>query len=405
MRQLLVVGGGIGGLAAALAAARAGWQARVLEQAPHLTEVGAGLQMGPNVTRRLRDWGLLQAVQALSCRPEALVARDAFTGAELGYLPLGDAFEARYGAPYLTVHRADLHRVLQQSLRGAEVSLEVGRRVTGCITGEGEHDVHGDREPGVAVRLDGAALTGPAGDALVGADGLWSALRQSLLGDGPPQASSHVAYRGLLPLNGRIPGGERLAREITAWLGPQLHAVTYPVQAGRALNVVCVVEQASEGHSQGWDLPGTTDRLMAATGPVGGPLRELLQAVPAWGLWVLHDRPPVAGPHEMARGSVALLGDAAHPMRPYLAQGAAMAIEDAEELGRSLTLVRERIVDVPQAMQRYAQARWERVARVQRRSLRNGTVFHASGPLRLGRDLALRGLGARIMDLPWLYGG
>ncbi len=409
MRQLLVVGGGIGGLAAALAASRAGWQARVLEQAPQLTEVGAGLQMGPNVTRRLRDWGLLEAAQALSCRPEALVARDAFTGAELGCLPLGDAFEARYGAPYLTVHRADLHGVLQQSLRGAEVSLEVGQRVTGCLTGDGAQDGQADQAPGVALRLHGAAMPGPAGDALVGADGLWSALRQALLGDGPPQASNHVAYRGLLPLDGRVPGGARLAREVTAWLGPRLHAVTYPVQAGRALNVVCVVEEAIEGDSQGdpqgWDLPGTAERLMAATGPVGGPLRELLQAVPAWGLWVLHDRPPVAGPHQMARGAVALLGDAAHPMRPYLAQGAAMALEDADELGRSLRLVTDRITDVPQALQRYAQARWQRVAQVQRRSLRNGTIFHASGPLRLGRDLALRSLGARIMDLPWLYGG
>jgi salicylate hydroxylase len=166
-----------------------------------------------------------------------------------------------------------------------------------------------------------------------------------------------------------------------------------------------VVEQTIDGHAQGWDLPGTTARLMAATGTVGGPLRELLQAVPAWGLWVLHDRPPVAGPQQMARGCVALLGDAAHPMRPYLAQGAAMALEDADELGRSLTLVSARIADVPQALQNYAQARWQRVARVQRRSLRNGTIFHASGPLRLGRDLALRSLGARIMDLPWLYGG
>ena len=444
MRQLLVVGGGIGGLAAALAAARAGWQARVLEQAPRFTEVGAGIQMGPNVTRRLRDWGLLEAAQALACRPEALVARDALTGAELARLPLGDAFEARYGAPYLTIHRADLHGVLLQALRGTEVSLEAGQRVAGCVTGEaGGDDPRAGRAwpggfpsrapgedavPGVAVRLENALFPGPGGDALVGADGLWSAVRQSLLNDGPARPSDHVAYRGLVPLAGPmdardaaaatggaayaahtphagyVPGGARLAREVTAWLGPRLHAVSYPVQGGRALNVVCVVEETVDGAPQGWDLPGTASRLLAATGEVGGPLRELLQAVPTWGLWVLRDRAPVAGPQEMARGSVALLGDAAHPMRPYLAQGAAMAIEDAEELGRSLALVRERIVDVPQALQRYAQARGERVARVQRRSLRNGEIFHASGPLRLGRDLALRGLGARIMDLPWLYG-
>lgn len=399
MRQLLVVGGGIGGLAAALAASRAGWQVRVLEQAPVFSEVGAGLQMGPNVTRRLRDWGLLEAAQILACRPEALVARDALTGAELARLPLGDAFDARYGAPYLTIARADLHGVLLQSLRGAEVSLETGRRVTGWIAGEG------DSAPGVAVHLDSSAQPVLTGDALVGADGLWSALRQSLLGDGLPQPSKHVAYRGLVPLDGQVPGGAHLAREVTAWLGPQFHAVSYPVRGGRLLNVVCVVEQTIDGQAQGWDLPGTSARLMAATGPVGGPLRELLQAVPAWGLWVLHDRKPVASPQEMARGCAALLGDAAHPMRPYLAQGAAMALEDADELGRALALVNARIADVPQALQRYAQARWQRVARVQRRSLRNGVIFHATGPLRLGRDLALRGLGSRIMDVPWLYEG
>lgn len=414
MRQLLVVGGGIGGLAAALAAARAGWQARVLEQAPVFSEVGAGLQMGPNVTRRLRDWGLLEAVQTLACRPEALVARDAVSGAELARLPLGDAFEARYGAPYLTLHRADLHGVLRQALRGTAVSLEAGQRVVRCVSSEGEG------APGVAVHLDQARHPALVVDALVGADGLWSAVRQSLLGDGLPRPSRHVAYRGLLPLDQTgvpgsaaqpfsrdafLPGGAPITREVTAWLGPQLHAVSYPVQAGRAINVVCVVEETIDGHAQGWDLPGTTAHLMAATGPVGGPLRELLQAVPAWGLWVLHDRKPVAGPQEMARGCAALLGDAAHPMRPYLAQGAAMALEDADELGRALALVNARIADVPQALQRYAQARWQRVARVQRRSLRNGFIFHATGPLRLGRDLALRGLGSRIMDVPWLYQG
>ncbi len=397
MRQLLVVGGGIGGLAAALAAARAGWQAQVLEQAAQFAEVGAGLQLGPNATRRLAQWGLLDAVRAQACAPEALVARDALTGAELARLPLGDSAAARYGSPYLTLHRADLHAVLMQALSGEEVSLETGCRVTGWEDGE-----------------EGVGLFGTlpaAGDALVGADGLWSVIREGLVADGPARPSNHAAYRGLLSLDGPglasggVPGGARLAREVTAWLGPRLHAVTYPVRGGRALNVVCVVQQAVEGPTQGWDLPGTRQALQAATGEVGGALRELLEAVPAWGRWVLHDRDPVAGPHQMARGAVTLLGDAAHPMRPYLAQGAAMALEDADALGRALRLVTDRITDLPQALQGYALARWQRAARVQRRSLRNGTIFHATGPMRLGRDLALRGLGARVMDLPWLYGG
>ncbi len=409
MRQLIVAGGGIGGLAAALAAHRAGWQARVLEQSATLSEVGAGLQLGPNATRRLAGWGLLEAARAVGCEPPRLVARRATDGREIAALPLGAQAQARYGAPYLTMHRADLHGLLLQALRGTEVSLEAGVRVDG-LTGDEEGDNRGDSSgDGVGLRLAGAeGAAGAAGDALVGADGLWSAVREALLADGPPRPSDHVAYRGLIPLPG-VDGP--WAREVTAWLGPRLHAVSYPVRGGRALNIVCVVQQPvqeAEISLRGWDVSQTAQRLAAATVAIrgtAGPLRELLDAVPTWGLWVLHDRPPVAGPQQMARGRVALLGDAAHPMRPYLAQGAAMALEDADELGRCLRAVNDRIVDVPQALRRYALARWERAARVQRRSLRNAAIFHAQGPTRIARDLALRSLGPRLMDLPWLYGG
>jgi salicylate hydroxylase len=398
MRQLLVAGGGIGGLASALAATRAGWQARVFEQAPVFSEVGAGVQLGPNATRVLRTWGRLEAVQARACAPQRMVARDALRGHELSALPLGQQFEARYGAPYLTVHRADLHRALLEGLQGLEVSLHPGARIASFADG------------GDAVRLALAGATGPGaeadrpeGDALVGADGLWSVVRQGLLADGPARPSNHVAYRALVPMERLGPRWQQ--PEVTAWLGPRLHAVSYPVSGGQFLNLVCVVQQQVAGERFGWDLPGTGERLREALGEVCAPLQEAVEAAPAWGLWVLHDRTPVAGPAHMARGLVALLGDAAHPMRPYLAQGAAMALEDAFELGRSLQAVQERIVEVPVALQRYALARWQRAARVQRRSLRNGVIFHAAGPVRLARDLAMRGLGARLMDQPWLYGG
>ncbi len=394
-RQVLVAGGGIGGLAAAFSAARAGWHARVFEQASVFSEVGAGLQLGPNATRVLRDWGLLEAALARGCRPLRLVARDAFTGRALSSLPLED-FPSRYGAPYLTIHRADLHAVLLQAAQaqGPEVSLHTGARLEDLM------------EVGDGVRVRLADGTRPEADAVVGADGLWSVVRQALLADGPAQPSDHVAYRGLAPLAGLA--GWLPAHEVTAWLGPRLHAVTYPVRdpaTGEGmLNVVCVVQQRVEGARFGWDLPGTAQRLREAMGPAGPLLQEALQAVPAWGLWVLHDRPPVAGAAQMARGRVALLGDAAHPMRPYLAQGAAMAIEDAAELGRALRAVRDRVIDMPTALQRYALGRWQRVAQVQRRALRNGAIFHATGPVRLARDLALRGMGGRLMDQPWLYG-
>ena len=390
-QELVIAGGGIGGLAAALAADRAGWQARVFEQATAFSEVGAGVQMGPNATQALRALGRLEAVKSLACVPERLVARDALEGRELGVLPLGHDFEARYGAPYFTVHRADLHAVLLQGLQGTEVILRTDKRIA---TAE-------DRGSGVRVSLSDGTLC--EGDALVGADGLWSAVRPALAADGPPRPSRHVAYRALIPM-ANLPARWH-APEISAWLGPQLHAVTYPVRGGALLNVVCVVEQRVEGPQWGWDLPGTADRLHAVLGLVFDPLQALVDAAPAWGLWVLHDRAPVSSPHEMARGRIALLGDAAHPMRPYLAQGAAMALEDAVELGRCLAAVSDRIVDTETALQRYALNRWPRVARVQRRSRRNGEIFHASGLVRLARDLVMRAAGgARVMDLPWLYG-
>ncbi len=390
-QELVIAGGGIGGLAAALAAARAGWQARVFEQATAFSEVGAGVQMGPNATRALQALGCLEALKLLACAPERLVARDAQRGRTLGVLPLGQDFQARYGAPYLTAHRADLHAALLQGLQGLQVILHTDKRIAAAE----------ERSAGVRAALsDGTACEG---DALVGADGLWSAVRPVLVGDGPPRPSNHVAYRALVPM-ASLPAFWQ-APEVTAWLGPRLHAVTYPVRGGAMLNVVCVVEQAVEGPQQGWDLPGTANRLRAALGSVCEPLQALVGAAPGWGLWVLHDRAPVSAAREMVRGRIALLGDAAHPMRPYLAQGAAMALEDAVELGRCLGAVRDRILDVETGLQRYALNRWQRVARVQRRSRRNGEIFHASGPVRLARDLVMRAAGgARLMDLPWLYG-
>ncbi len=389
MRQLIVAGGGIGGLAAALAAHRAGWQARVLEQSATLSEVGAGLQLGPNATRRLAGWGLLEAARAVGCEPPRLVARRATDGREIAALPLGAQAQARYGAPYLTVHRADLHAALVEGLQAHGIGFHVGRRLLSA------------RAVGDGVRVVTAQGAPMEADALVGADGLWSTVRAAILAGDPPQASDHVAYRALVPMD-RLPNAWQ-APEVTAWLGPHLHVVTYPVRGGALLNVVCVVRQRVEGPRQGWDLPGTGERLRAALGPVCEALQAVVEAAPAWGLWVLHDRPPVAGARELARGRIALLGDAAHPMRPYLAQGAAMALEDADDLGRCLAAVRDRILDVEAALRRYALSRWERVARVQRHSLRNAEIFHATGPRRVARDLALRTLGGRVMDLPWLY--
>ncbi|MEY4712165.1 MAG: hypothetical protein RIS88_1615, partial [Pseudomonadota bacterium] len=345
----------------------------------------------PNATRVLHALDRLDAVRAVACEPLRLLARDALSGRTLGVLPLGASFESRYGAPYLTVHRADLHAALLQGLQAQGGSLHPGLRLLSART----------LNDGVrAITAEGATLQA---DALVGADGLWSVVRGSVVTDDPPQPSDHVAYRALIPAE-RLPEAWRAA-EVTVWLGPHLHAVTYPVRGGALLNVVCVVRQSVQGPRGGWELQGIGEHLSEALGEVCQPLLEAVAAAPAWGLWVLHDRAPVAGADQMALGHIALLGDAAHPMRPYLAQGAAMALEDAHALGTCLAGTGDRSLDVRQALRRYAMSRWERVARVQRRSQRNGVIFHAAGPLRMARDLVLRTTGgARVMDLPWLYG-
>ena len=241
------------------------------------------------------------------------------------------------------------------------------------------------------------------GPALVGADGLWSTVRQQVLGDGAATPRGHVAFRALVAQQA-LPAALR-SQQVTAWLGPRLHVVAYPVRRGELLNVVVIVQGQSRGQAQDWDQAGVTAELQAAMGPTCMAVRDLVQAMPSWRLWVLNGRAPVASPAGMARGRVALLGDAAHPMLPYLAQGAGMAIEDAAELGLLLKMSSAAALDVPLALSRYALCRWQRVARVQARSLRNGRVFHATGAVQGARDLSLRLLGPRILDVPWLYGG
>jgi salicylate hydroxylase len=390
-RELLVAGGGIGGLAAALAARRAGWEARLFEQAEVFSEVGAGIQLGPNATRILREWDLLQGEFARQVvAPPRLRVRDGADGAELGSLALGPAMEQRYGAPYLTVHRADLQAALLAAVRAQGTRLHPGSRV----------DALEQQEAGVAVRTSRAH--GVEGEALVAADGVWSALRAQVVDDGAPQATGHLAYRGLVR-QAQLPARLR-SDEVTVWLAPRMHLVTYPVRGGDWLNLVCVVQGTQPGDPRGWDQAATQAQLDAALGPVCGEARERIASVARWRFWVLHDRPPVASPDAMARGRVALLGDAAHPMRPYFAQGAGMAIEDARELQRVLAVADDRYVDVPTALKRYALNRWERVARVQSLSRRNGTIFHATGPLRMARNAAMRTLGQRLLDQSWLYG-
>jgi len=392
---MVIVGAGIGGLAAALACARAdvpgAEAAQLLEQRPALGEVGAGIQLGPNVVRILEAWGLGPALRTVAAFPEALQVRHAISAQLLGTLPLGAQMVQRYGAAYATIARADIHGLLADAVRQhSGVQLLMGRNITSFAQdGEGVH---------IQVRSDTDSQSQYT-DVLVGADGLWSTVRTQLLNDGAPRATGHLAYRAMVP-QASLPAGLR-TQVVTAWLGPKFHVVQYPVRGGEWLNVVAIVHGKAPGDLQQWDHSANAPELRALLANACGPLLDLVHVIDDWRLWALCDRPPMRGAAEHARGRVALLGDAAHPMRPYLAQGAGMAIEDAEALAQALSNGQA----VPAALQHYAQNRWQRNARVQARAVRNGEIFHMQGLMAAARDTSLKLLGPALLDVPWLYRG
>ena len=383
--KVLIIGGGIAGLASGLALACANADVQILERAPEFTEVGAGVQLGPNVTRILTTWGLWPAIQKVASCPAHLNARSAKSGEVLATLSLLD-MPKRYGAPYVTIHRADLHHVLLQAVQAQGVVLRGNANVQ---------------------NLQDLALTESA-DAIVIADGVWSTLRQQLLGDGPPRMTGHLAYRALI-LQADLPPHLR-TQDVSVWMGPKVHVVQYPVRGGEWLNVVCLTEGQLQGVNlqdlQDWNLSKTPQDtradLQSALKGSCSHLHALIEACDNWRLWPLCDRPPMQSAAQHAQGRIALVGDAAHPMRPYLAQGAGMAMEDAAELAHQWTVLADQ--DVSQRFAAFAQARWQRNAQVQVRAMRNGEIFHATGPMQWARDMGLRTLGERLMDIPWLYG-
>ena len=380
MTHALIVGGGIGGLGAALALARAGHTAEVFERASAFREIGAGIQLGPNVFRMFDRLGIRAAVEAEAVRPEALVMRCAIGGHEVTRVPLGAGFEAHFGHPYAVIHRADLLAALHAAcLATPGITLHLSTDVAGL-----------DGEAGLLL-ADGRRV---AGDLVIGADGLWSRIRAEIMGDGPPLVSGHIAYRGVLPMEA-VP--EHVSRrEVVLWAGPKLHLVHYPLRRGRLMNLVAVFH--SDHVEEGWDATGDTrliEQHFAGTRP---EVRDMLSRIDAWKFWVLCDREPARG---WTRGRVTLLGDAAHPMLQYLAQGANMALEDAVCLVDQLALH----ADVPAALAAYENARALRTARVQVMARVYGQFYHAAGLTAELRNAALGGRDAKAAwtGMEWLY--
>jgi len=380
-RRVLIAGGGIGGLTAALCCARQGLDVDVFEQATAFAEVGAGIQLSPNCSRVLHALGLAEDLDAVSFLPEGTEMRHWRTGRLITSNPLGRAMLQTYGAPYYHIHRADLMAVL---VNAAEADPRIRLHASTKLKSF-EQD---------ADSVQVATTAGPfSGSLLIGADGIHSAVRASLFGVEAPTFTGNVAWRALVPAE-RLPDG--LVRPVTGvWWGPHKHFVHYFVRGGALVNCVCVVEKG------GWEVESWTERgdqqeLAADFAGWHHTIRTLIGAMDpdACFRWALFDRPPMS---RWGQGRVTLLGDACHPTLPFMAQGAAMAIEDAAVLARCVAAGN----DVAADLARYEGLRRDRTARVQQGSRRNARVFHLTGIPAALRNRAAGRAGSGLMD--WLY--
>jgi salicylate hydroxylase len=390
-RRAIISGAGIGGLATGLALSQAGFDVTLYEQAGALEEFGAGLQLTPNATRVLSRLGILESVRAVSMIPDAICALRGSDDAVLMRMELDDA-ERRWGAPYLALHRADLQRALANAAeRRSNVRLQLGMTVAGAAA-------DGDR---VCVGLKrGAAAVQDHADLLIGADGLRSRVRERLgLGEADKAAfTGRVAFRATVDSN--LVDSRWRRPEVFLRLGPNAHLVHYPLRGVSVVNLVAVIEAAwrSAENDHPWDGEADRPALERAFSRWSASTRKLLAAA-NWRAWPLYGRPPIA---TFSLGRVALVGDAAHPMVPFLAQGAAQAIEDAGALGRAFSQTSA----IPEALSAYSRSRVGRATRVQVEAVRQGRIYHMNGPAALARDVAMRLMGPQRLKAryDWLYG-
>lgn len=381
---ILINGGGIGGLATALALARHGLNSRVFEQASEFKEVGAGLQVGPNAFRVFEQLGVTPAINPLATFPESVRLMDAVTAERIVEMPLGEGFLRRFGFPYGLMHRADLHQVLLDACKASgHVELHTQSK---CVSFE-------DAGDGVTLTLaDGSVQRGSA---LVGADGLWSIVRQSLVGDGPPRLAGHICYRAIVPIE-ELPEAMR-ANAMNLWVGPKMHMVLWPMRKGAYSNVTVVFH--SDRFEEGWDTYGDPEELRQRMAGMHPAVRDFVLSIHDWRMYVLRDREPV---RDWSKGRVTLLGDAAHPMLQYLAQGACMAMEDAVCLADEVARCAG---DPASAFARYQKLRYLRTARIQLTARLYGFLYHAAGASADLRDDFLRAKTPEQIfeSMAWIY--
>lgn len=379
MRRLIIAGGGIGGLTAALCLAKRDWSVLVLEQGREFTTAGAGIQLSPNCSRVLHDLGLESALRASAFLPEGTQFRHWRKGQVITESMLGSSVAQRYGAPYYHIHRGDLLNVLLAAARAhSNIELRTAAQVTGCT-------VQDDGTVQVQVNDQSESAAG-----LIGADGIHSQVRRTLWGDQHPTFTGNVAWRMLVPVS-KLP--KDMVRPMsTVWWGPGKHFVHYYVRGGDYVNCVCVVEK-SGWQVESWTEPGDLAELQQDFAGWHPHVVELINQADASELykWALFDRPPMA---QWGKGCITLLGDACHPTLPFMAQGAAMAIEDAAVLAACLN----QTPAVAEAMQHYEDLRRDRTAGIQRGSRRNAKVFHLSGVAAWLRNRAAGRARVNTMD-------
>lgn len=383
--RVAIAGGGIGGMATALALANHGIASDVYERREAFPEEGAGIQIGPNGTRILQRLGVAEFLQAHAATPDGLSVRDGKTGRELTRLPLGTWIAERHGAPYWTAHRRDLHVALRaRAETNPLIHLRTGIEISSFVT-----------EP------DGITATSTRGEtlkasALVCADGLWSNLRSKIAPGATPQPAGKVAYRCVIPAGDLAP--EFTPNAVHIWLAPGAHVVQYPVNAGRDIALVVIASDTMR--ERGWDTSASAATVREKVRDYSPPLQALIATANDWRCWSLYRMPPL---ERWSNGRATLLGDAAHPILPFLAQGAVLALEDAATLAAALA---DRRSDVEAALRNYEQARRPRARRVVEASQRNGRIYHMAGAAALARNTTMRlAPPARVMaGFDWLYG-
>jgi salicylate hydroxylase len=384
---VLIAGGGIGGLAAALGLARKGHSCLVLEKAAEFGELGAGIQLGPNAFHAFDYLGVGDDARAMAVYIDKLRLMDAMSGGEIIHIPLDEPFRRRFRNPYAVVHRGDLHGVFLRACR-AMPSIELRTRV----------EVVGYEQDGRSARAVLAGGEKVAGAALIGADGLWSKVREQLVGDGPPRVAGHTTYRSVIPTE-RMPEDLRW-NAATLWAGPKCHLVHYPLSGWKAFNLVVTCHNGATQPAAG--VPVSADEVRRGFAHISPRALKIIEHGSDWKLWVLCDRDPVLN---WVDGNVALLGDAAHPALQYMAQGACMAMEDAVCLAHEAEAAGG---DFPRAFENYRRKRVHRTARIQLQSRWMGEhIYHPEGAHAALRDAMLRGMTVEehYDSLQWLYGG